>query len=391
MNCVVCRSDQYTNLLNLDCGGFDNSPLYKIVKLVCCDKCYHVFNFLSQFQIERLNTYYNEEYSLCNLESPNKKGDIPGSSSNESIKRYKNLFNMISENITSDSKILDVGCALGGFLNFISAFVKNENLYGIDSTENFVNLAKKSNLIEENIKCSGAESIPFDDGMFDILVIDQVIEHLVDPNIFFSEANRVIKNNGILCISLPKAQEYVGNSFFDFYFFLMREHIQHFGFRQLRKIAGRYGFSVINCITTYPNLISEIGTLPNLTLKFIKDNSYRNYESSDTLKYQIIEYIDESFIELIKKRNYIQSIDDNISIFGMSREFHYLYQNTQLNQYELKLYDDIKTKQNMKVNGLHIFPSELIDNDATVFITSYAHIDTMKNKLINQGFKGKFI
>lgn len=391
--CVVCGCNEYETLLNLNCGGFDNSPLYETATVASCDKCGHIYNLLSDSQIGGLFDYYSNEYSQANIGSPNKNGDTPGSLSKDSMARYENLCRVVEKDIKKDSFVLDVGCAVGGLLNSLSPHC--DNLFGVDCTQNFVDIAKER-LKNVDIRLVSAESLPFKDNFFDIVFADQVVEHLIDSNIFFKEANRVLKEDGTLCVSVPNAMYYGDTSFFDFYFFLMREHVHHFSPQSLESIANKSGFIVEYEITTYPNLISNVGKLPNLTMKFRKSNIIpKGYIDNKVLLPTTKEYIQGSYEKLRKRQEYIFKILESgepINVYGIGREFHYLWKNTLLNKCNVTLYDDTPIKQKMTVDGNPVLSSNCLNlNAKSTMITSFAHIEPMTQKLRNLGFQGEIL
>jgi len=391
--CVACGCLEYKVLLDLDCGGFDNSPLYEIVIVASCNECGHIYNLLTEKQIYGLYDYYRNEYSQANIESPNKAGDIPGSSSIDSLIRYNNLYHVIEKDIKRSSNVLDVGCAMGGFLNFISGYC--DNLFGIDSTQRFVDIARQK-FKDDNIKLASAELIPYQDKFFDIIFADQVVEHLIDPNIFFKEANRVLKENGVLCVSVPNALYYKDVNFFDFYFFLMREHVHHFDFQHLISIASKAGFVVESQTTAFTNLISSIGKLPNLTIKFRKSKDFKpELIESKLLNLSVKEYIEDSYKELVQYKKLFKEIfekGEEINIYGIGREFHYLWRNTLLRECKVNLYDDTPIKQKMKVARNSILPLSALNLNAKLtIIAPFAHKSFMCKKLRDLGFRGDII
>ena len=64
MNCPLCGYKKSLNITTIDCGGFDDSLLYRKAKIETCEFCGHVFNCLSEEEIENLSCYYRKEYNL---------------------------------------------------------------------------------------------------------------------------------------------------------------------------------------------------------------------------------------------------------------------------------------------------------------------------------------
>jgi len=54
---------------------------------------------------------------------------------------------------------------------------------------------------------------PVADCGIDLILSDQVMEHLPDPAQFFAEARRVLRPGGYLCLRTPNANSYVGLAF----------------------------------------------------------------------------------------------------------------------------------------------------------------------------------
>lgn len=191
--CPVCLSRDTEAVHTLACGNFDNSKLYPDVKLKTCLNCGHAFNELTQTELEGLNYYYNNEYAPTNLNALDMKGDRPGSADNLTNDRYNQLYATLSPHIHGRHEILDVGCAMGGFLDYLKRKGFNR-LSGVDMTETYVEQAKRKNLFR--IELGNAESLPFADHTFDVVVMEQVLEHLVDPQTAFQEAKEYYEKAG---------------------------------------------------------------------------------------------------------------------------------------------------------------------------------------------------
>ena len=106
----------------------------------------------------------------------------------------KGLYqNIASLSCYIKGSVLDVGC---GHKPYKSLFA-TEKYVGleIDSEENRLN--KHADIFYDG------SMFPFEDSEFDSVVINQVLEHVFEPNFFLSEVERVLKNEGLLLLTVP--------------------------------------------------------------------------------------------------------------------------------------------------------------------------------------------
>jgi len=391
MKCPICSFNKAIEILNHDCGNLDNSSLYQNIRINVCKNCGHVYNKLSFDEMNGLTKYYNEEYAPLNLSIIDRIGDRPGSNNSFTTQRFKNLFNFISQHIKHDSKILDVGCATGGFLNFLGK-KGFKNLYGIDLIKDYVDYAQKYSY---NIKVGNVYSIPFNDNSFDIVILDQVIEHLVDLKRAIIEIKRVLVNGGIVCVGVPDASRYEEIYFFEFYWFLMREHIQHFDLEHLKLLFGMEGFELIRFNKCETPIMSERMLLPNLNVLFYLNNNKKYF----TLKKEIIQYKYSQYKKLHKKQQIIDDLirsEKPVYIWGIGREFLFLYEALGLRYCNIiSLIDDTPLKQEkFTVDGQKILNGSILkdaSSDSVLIITATAHVDLIKEKILKIGYKGEII
>lgn len=399
VNCPICNSNRAINLLTLNCGKLDKSFLYQFVRVKACKNCGHIYNFLFPSEIRALKKYYDKEYAPLNLSSPDKSSDRPGSENPFTIKRYTRLFNLISPYIKKDFRILDIGCAAGGFLHFLSkkGFTK---LSGIDISQKYVDFAKRKG--DYNVKIGSAESIPFSKNSFNLLIADQVIEHLVCPLSAFKEAKKVLVNGGLFFISTPDAARYNKLFFFDFYWFLLREHIQHFDIFHLKMLAEKEGFKLLKVHKDEISVMSKKMRLPiinaifRLTAKrkrmIIKKKCFK-------LKKEIEQYIINSFKEMNKRKKIIDDLVKSkkpLYIWGIGREFLYLYENTGLKNGNIVALIDINPykRKMFKVNGQKIVePSvlKLKKANSVLIVTATAHFEKIKERARKIGYTSQIL
>ncbi|HMP79624.1 MAG TPA: class I SAM-dependent methyltransferase [Pirellulaceae bacterium] len=69
--------------------------------------------------------------------------------------------------------------------------------------------AQENPFIDEFHLIEQLDHWPIDDASMDFIVSDFVVEHVTDPDAFFSEVQRVLKPSGVICIRTPNAWSYV--------------------------------------------------------------------------------------------------------------------------------------------------------------------------------------
>ncbi len=94
--------------------------------------------------------------------------------------------------------ILDVGCGIGTYVEKFGRF--SDHVYGIDIEEDRVRQGVKRGL---RLAVSVAERLPFDDNAFEVVLLNEVIEHGADDRQTVSEALRVLRPGGALVIYAP--------------------------------------------------------------------------------------------------------------------------------------------------------------------------------------------
>jgi SAM-dependent methyltransferase len=102
------------------------------------------------------------------------------------IKKYSNLV---------QGKTLDIGCGDKPYKNL---FKQSTSYIGMDvEISGHSNARKKADIYYDGLH------FPFDDKSFDSAVCFEVLEHVFNPIQFLTEINRVLKNDGILLITIP--------------------------------------------------------------------------------------------------------------------------------------------------------------------------------------------
>jgi ubiquinone/menaquinone biosynthesis C-methylase UbiE len=102
------------------------------------------------------------------------------------------------EKLNKNKSFLEVGCAQGYYL--AKALEKTNNVFGIDITKDFIELAKKTGA---NAKIASGEKLPCKKEKFDFGLCTETLEHIPNWKKAVKEIKRVLKKNGKVIITIP--------------------------------------------------------------------------------------------------------------------------------------------------------------------------------------------
>ena len=234
-----------------------------------------------------------------------------------------------------------------------------------------------------------------EDDSLDSFEYSHKIEHVVNPKTIFKQFSRILKENGKLHLSIPDASRYHEVKYFNFYYFSLREHIHHFDLDHILLLADEYHFKLVDIEKNVIDLVNKNMQIPNLNLVFeYRPNEIiRSMKNLFNLEDQIKKYINQQSINL---EFYDEVTSKPIYIYGMSREFFYLYENSNLKDLNIiGFIDDTPIKQQkytFKNNTIQ--SSEILKDtgeDTFCIITAVAHTELLMNRLKTINYKGRIL
>ena len=175
-----------------------------------------------------------------------------------------------------DARILEIGCASGYF----SEVLRTHGMY-VYGVEKFSTEAQDNNHVDdfyhgsvENFcseKCEELQS------SFDVIVLGDVIEHLIDPSAVLQALSNFLKNNGVFVASVPnithkgiQSMLKDGQWIYQKYGLLDSTHMRFFSWRSLRELFLMNGFGIdlrhdicLPQINVYPLSIGQNESLLN--------------------------------------------------------------------------------------------------------------------------------
>lgn len=131
--------------------------------------------------------------------------------------------------VVAGKDVLDASCGIGYGLEILSR-AGAKAVTGVDISAEAIAVAKErfgefaAALAEADLR-----ELPFEDGSFDVVVSFETIEHVEEPEKALAELHRVLRPAGVLVISSPNPDAYVGNN---------EHHVHEFRPAELREVVG---------------------------------------------------------------------------------------------------------------------------------------------------------
>lgn len=163
-------------------------------------------NSISVEVLIALNKLFNKPVHPFNLEDEGKKtfAEWEFEQANRLNNYYLPEIDFLKE--IQNKTILDIGSGSGGKTTFY-ALNNAKKIIGIDTEESFIiqakNFASFKNARNADFLVANAEKLPFENGSFDMCIMNDVFEHVSKPEAVLKEVNRVLKTNGRVFINSP--------------------------------------------------------------------------------------------------------------------------------------------------------------------------------------------
>ena len=187
---------------------------------------------------------------------------------------YRNIINEISPFIKKINSVLDIGCGVGTLSYYLAA--KGSSVKGVDLSRNAVLMARKNSKFLGLEKHARFEVRNFPDekisGIYDLVLLIEVIEHIKDDRKAIRQASKLIKEGGILLISVPSKSAPLYKLGLLTRFDNRVGHLRRYDVEELSKLVRECGLS-IKKISFYEGLLRNLLYTSNFLgvfLRFIK-------------------------------------------------------------------------------------------------------------------------
>ena len=163
----------------------------------------------------------------------------------------KSIENILKNEETSGTELLDIGCGNGFLTKQISKFFKS--VVGIDLSGTGIEQAQKFNNEKLQFRNMSLDQMIEEGKKFKFITSFEVIEHQYLPDDFLNQINKILEDDGKLLISTPY-HGYIKNLLIsllgkhDFHFnpLWRHGHIKFFSIKTLSDLLRKCNFKVIN-------------------------------------------------------------------------------------------------------------------------------------------------
>ncbi|OGD56966.1 hypothetical protein A2V71_03240 [Candidatus Berkelbacteria bacterium RBG_13_40_8] len=236
VKCTLCGAKIFQEIFNQG-----NS---KILKCLSCGLTFR-YPLPAKSEIQKL---YNQEKLLKTRYFQGLKKNYD--QKNPVVSIYKEELGKLNK-ITKPSRILDVGCAYGVFLDL--ARIYGWEPYGVEISKTSASYAKKA--FKLPIFAGTLEEAKYPSNFFKVITMWDLVEHLSEPLATLKETRRILEKNGILLILTIDTDSLIGkiaNSTTKTKDFLYDpQHTYFFSSRTLAKMLQKAGFKKIETLDKF--------------------------------------------------------------------------------------------------------------------------------------------
>lgn len=219
---------------------------------------YGYYELINKPSPEELSEYYTKKYFQ------ETKGAYQKEYSDSEIKfiknRIKRKFVIINDIISPGhrKKFLDIGCGEGWSLSFFHS--QGWEVKGLDFST-FGCQSKNPDMvqfIEDGNVFDNIRKLADSTETYDVILLDNVLEHVYDPEELIHILPNNLNHNGILCIEVPNdfsvLQQYLYNQqkIDNAFWVAIPDHISYFNANGLKKLMSAYGWELFHLNTDYP-------------------------------------------------------------------------------------------------------------------------------------------
>lgn len=225
VSCIICGENE-SKLLFRSKSFMHSDESFTLVQ---CVKCGLVF-LNPRPTIDEIGKYYENYHLHVDISNLSRIA--------KQIFLVETIGHTRYETKTENNKLLEIGFGDGLFLEYMKN--KKWDVYGIEIEEPCVKRLKKVGI--ENVYTGNIFSVSFDDKTFDLVRMNQALEHMHDPLKVLIEVKRILKEDGKLIIAVPNFSGACHRMFKQYAYSLhVPFHLYFFNLVTLGKLIDKVG------------------------------------------------------------------------------------------------------------------------------------------------------
>ncbi|MFN8670693.1 MAG: class I SAM-dependent methyltransferase [Candidatus Sericytochromatia bacterium] len=237
-----------------------------------------------------------------------------------SSKQFTTALFEIIKKIPENSTVLDIGCGSGVGKLIANKVNKNINEYwGLDFNNSSKKYAEKILDKYLYLDIENFEDNLLPNNYFDVIILADVLEHLVSPELIISKIKKYLKTDGFIMLSIPNVlhQTVILNLLLNGSWYnggvVVEEHLKFFTFNEINKFFEKSNLFLdkdIICISTEidPKMIALLKTIK----PWIKEEYEKRIIEVTTYQYvlKLTQKQSEEVFNIIQVPNILYSLDD---------------------------------------------------------------------------------
>ena len=248
MECPVCNETSSAVLRQAFDDRYGQPELFNLVR---CSDCGHVMTS-PRLRESDLGVLYSTYYPRKQVNVEDLKRDAA-----HSVKPWARLWrwwagtdNQGQYSVRPGELMLDIGCGSG--LSLLEARALGAEVRGIEADPNVRRIADELGLC---IHIGSLLDDPFASERFDLVVLNQVIEHVPDPALTLDRLRSRLSRGGRIVLVFPNIESFwrrlSGDRWINWH---VPYHLHHFSRSGFGRMAMRLGYEVRSARTITPNL-----------------------------------------------------------------------------------------------------------------------------------------
>jgi 2-polyprenyl-3-methyl-5-hydroxy-6-metoxy-1,4-benzoquinol methylase len=246
--CPVCEGGSFTGLRPAFDDRYGHPGEFRIAR---CGTCGHLVTEprLTEADLPELyGSYYPRKQLVAAELAEQARG--AGLRSRALARWFWGTDNQGQYDTRSGERMLDVGCGAG--VSLLEAIELGAEAYGIEADPNVARIARELGL---RIHQGSLQDEPFPGIEFDLIVLNQVIEHIPEPDRALIRLRSRLTPDGRIVLVFPNTRSIwcrlAGAHWINWH---IPYHLHHFDAVSFRRMAERCGYRMVRARTVTPNV-----------------------------------------------------------------------------------------------------------------------------------------